>query len=117
MIIATQPTPLPQKYDRQNIVIIKDLLKNKICLFLFIKKGTPNFLLASLLLLFQIKLSESHNPLVGLSRPLPSSWPGGRVSARNPPAISLRGSLLNRKLNLAESNFNKQVRFILDRSN
>jgi len=32
------------------------------------------------------KLSESHNPLVGLSRPLPSSWPGGRVSARNLPA-------------------------------
>jgi hypothetical protein len=44
-------------------------------------------LLAFLLLIDTDKLSESHNPLVGLSRPLPSSWPGGRVSARNPPAV------------------------------
>jgi len=44
-------------------------------------------LLAFLLLIDTDKLSESHNPLVGLSRPLPSSWPGGRVSARNPPAF------------------------------
>jgi hypothetical protein len=35
--------------------------------------------LAFLLLIQTGKLSESHNPLVGLSRPLPSSWPGGRV--------------------------------------
>jgi len=45
----------------------------------------PEIVLASVLLLRTGELSESHNPLVGLSRPLPSSWPGGRVSARNPP--------------------------------
>ena len=41
--------------------------------------------------LIRNKLSESHNPLVGLSRPLPSSWPGGRVSARNLPAHLYQG--------------------------
>jgi hypothetical protein len=51
------------------------------------KKCISKILLALLLLLYPVKLSESHNPLVGLSRPLPSSWPGGRVSARNPPAV------------------------------
>jgi hypothetical protein len=48
---------------------------------------------------------------VGLSRPLPSSWPGGRVSARNPPAIlSLKGFFFSYQLIFTEKQLLNQIK-------
>jgi hypothetical protein len=60
---------------------------------------------------------------VGLSRPLPSSWPGGRVSARNPPTnlylkrLFFNYKLITKETHPAESDFTGQIQFICVRRN
>ena len=74
------------------LYLLKIYHLEKFSLLKVLKKGHQILIWHPFCSYTKTKLSESHNPLVGLSRPLPSSWPGGRVQlVTRPPFLFVKG--------------------------